>query len=476
MKSIKVFLVLLLIQILSLPHQGWAHSFDERYDLPLPLNIFVFGSGLIVLISFGIIFFTIPTKFLKIHPIEIVKDLKRHVFFKTVLLIIKCISLMMFFIILGACYFGDSNPLQNLAPNLIWISWWLGFSILIAIVGNFWPIFNPWLILWKIIERVFGISRPILNKLNQQKWGVWVATIFLLIWSWLEVVYPVAFVPFRVGNLILAWTVINLIAMFIYGAEVWLQSGDVFSIYFSWLGKFGIFKYNPLKDSLELNWPGIGLVRDIHQGDKDRGLAGFVIAMLSTVLFDGLHGNQIWLIFERYLAKHFETLIDVNGYFTGTIGLLLTWGIFLGLYRLSCYLSKKISGVKVKLDLANHFASSLVPIAIAYLIAHNFSSFVIQNQNIIFLISDPFNMGWNLLGSKDFRPNIAIIEAGFVWYLAISAIVIGHVLSLWIGHLIASQITKSKKELIYLTAPLTVMMVALTMLSLIIIAEPMTIS
>ena len=85
-------------------------------------------------------------------------------------------------------------------------------------------------------------------------------------------------------------------------------------------------------------------------------------------------------------------------------------------------------------------------------------------------------MGWNLLGSKDFRPNIAIIEAGFVWYLAISAIVIGHVLALWIGHLIASQITKSKKELIYLTAPLTVMMVALTMLSLIIIAEPMTIS
>jgi len=152
----------------------------------------------------------------------------------------------------------------------------------------------------------------------------------------------------------------------------------------------------------------------------------------------------------------------------------LIWFMFYLIYQLTCYISKKMCpNINVK-HLANDLAPSLVPIAIAYLIAHNFSSFMIQVQNIVFLISDPFNLGWDLFHTKNFRPNIALIDASFTWYLAVSSIVIGHILAILICHLIILQKTTSKKEVFYLSMPMTITMIFLTMMSLIIIAEPMT--
>jgi hypothetical protein len=217
----------------------------------------------------------------------------------------------------------------------------------------------------------------------------------------------------------------------------------------------------------------MGLINS-NSEQSSSGQAGFIIAMLTTVLFDGLHGNQIWLLFEEPFEKLIPKSIDVNGYLIGTAGLLLTWCVFYMIYQLTCFFSKKMCpNLNVK-HLANDLAPSLIPIAIAYLIAHNFSSFMIQVQNIVFLISDPFNLGWDLFQTKNFRPDIAMIDAGFTWYLAVSAIVMGHVLAILICHLIILQKTSSKKEVLYLSLPMTLTMIVLTMMSLIIIAEPMT--
>jgi len=166
--------------------------------------------------------------------------------------------------------------------------------------------------------------------------------------------------------------------------------------------------------------------------------------------------------------------MDVNGYWIGTVGLISTWFVFYLIYQLTCYISKKLCSSTNVNHLANDLAPSLIPIAIAYLIAHNFSSFMIQVQNIVFLISDPFNLGWDLFHTKHFRPNIALIDAGFTWYLAVGAIVIGHIVAIWICHLIILKKTSSKKEIFFLSLPMTITMILLTMMSLIIIAEPMT--
>jgi hypothetical protein len=454
-----------------------AHSIDERYDLPLPLNFFVFGSALVVLISFisVLLVFTKPsiqTRF----PIVLFRNINNNSLIKISKLSLQILSLVLFFVVLGACFWGDANPLQNLAPNFIWMAWWLGLSLLISIFGNIWPLLNPWLNIYQLIQRLFFMQESKIVSLPTPifPWnGLFFATLFLFIWSWLEVVYPVAFVPYRIGYLILIWSCISFLGMFLIGKNRWLQHIDFFSIYFNYLGKFSLFTFSPSQKALLFRSWGMGLIKSNSELSPS-GQAGFIIAMLTTVLFDGIHGSQMWLLFEKPFEKLIPKSMDINGYLIGTAGLLLTWCVFYLIYQLTCYVSKKMcASVKVK-HLANDLAPSLIPIAIAYLIAHNFSSFMIQVQNIVFLISDPFNLGWNLFHTKNFRPNIAMIDAGFTWYLAVGAIVIGHILAILICHLIILQKTSSKKEVFYLSMPMTITMIVLTMVSLIIIAEPMT--
>jgi hypothetical protein len=57
--------------------------------------------------------------------------------------------------------------------------------------------------------------------------------------------------------------------------------------------------------------------------------------------------------------------------------------------------------------LAAAYAFSLVPIALAYQMAHYYTYLLIQGQMIISLVSDPLGWGWNLFGTADFEPRTA---------------------------------------------------------------------
>jgi phosphohistidine swiveling domain-containing protein len=84
--------------------------------------------------------------------------------------------------------------------------------------------------------------------------------------------------------------------------------------------------------------------------------------------------------------------------------------------------------------LAGHFVLSLVPIAIAYHLAHYFSMLAIAGQFIIPLVSDPFGYGWDLFGTTLYRIDIGLVDARFIWYLSVIAIVTGHIIAVWISH------------------------------------------
>ena len=86
---------------------------------------------------------------------------------------------------------------------------------------------------------------------------------------------------------------------------------------------------------------------------------------------------------------------------------------------------------------ARLFVLSLVPIAIAYHLAHYLTYLLIQGQLVIRLASDPFGFGWNLLGTARYRPDIGIVGARFAWYTAVVAIVLGHIIAVYVAHAIA---------------------------------------
>jgi hypothetical protein len=117
---------------------------------------------------------------------------------------------------------------------------------------------------------------------------------------------------------------------------------------------------------------------------------------------------------------------------------------------------------------------SLVPIAFVYNIAHYFTLIFTEAPNIFRLISDPFGFGWNIFGSSDYLPQ-AILNANFVWHSQVAFILLGHIVSVYLAHVVAMQIFPSSKKAILSQLPMLVLMVIYTMTGLWILSQPITI-
>jgi hypothetical protein len=370
--------------------------------------------------------------------------------------------------------YGTADPQMNLAPTLIWIIWWVGLSLTIACIGNIWPALDPWRALFDIIDAVSrraGAKNGIALGLHYpQALGMWPAVILLLSLSWFEVAYPQAAVPYRLACVALAWSGVTLTGMLCFGQDVWQRNADVFAIYFSTLSRFAPFAAGADAKSIAVRAPGRGL---IAEPATSAAMVCFVMAMLSTVMFDGLLSGQAWWLAQSKIARALPFLVDSDGYRIGAAGLVGVWLIFLAAYVVACRATAWLvpdAGFKKVVYL---FALTLVPIAIAYNLAHNCANLVVQGQQLIAIASDPFGVKWDLFGTANFRPDIGLVDARVSWYVAITSIVGGHVISIWLAHLVALREFATPRRAAMATVPLTLLMVAYTVVSLSVIAEPM---
>jgi hypothetical protein len=86
------------------------------------------------------------------------------------------------------------------------------------------------------------------------------------------------------------------------------------------------------------------------------------------------------------------------------------------------------------LTLADDFVHSLVPIALAYAVAHYFSLLVLEGQAALALVSDPFGQGWDLFGTADWSIDYTLVSPNTIAYVQVGAIVAGHVAGVVLAH------------------------------------------
>ena len=458
--------------ILCIPATACAHAFGERYDLPAPLAYFVVGAAATVAFSFVVAVLvsrrappSVPSEGLVVALGPLLLPLRQAC---------RAASVILLALTVIAGLFGNLNPEMNLAPTLVWIIGWVGLSLVAACFGNIWPAFDPWRSLFETVDvlaRRLGATRGITLAWTYPKsLGTWPAVILLLLFAWLEVVYLQASVPSRIAYMLLVWSALTLLGMVCFGRETWQRNADVFAIFFATLGRFAPVGPGPDARSIMLRPMGHEL---IASGAVPIAMVGFVIAMLSTVLFDGLLGGQVWWLAKRALTRGIPDLVDDNGYWVGTLGLIAVWLLFFFAYLVTCLVTARLVLNHSVNTIARLFVLTLVPIAIAYNIAHNLSSLLVQGQLIIPLVSDPLGRGWDLFGTAAFYPDIGIIDARLTWYIAISAIVAGHVISIWLAHRVALREFGTSRKAVIASIPLTLLMVAYTAISLSVIAEPL---
>ena len=165
------------------------------------------------------------------------------------------------------------------------------------------------------------------------------------------------------------------------------------------------------------------------------------------------------------------------------VWLLAFAGAFFGIYLAFSYAMAKTAAVHARahafaeshyapLIIARFFILTLLPIAIAYHIAHYLSFLLMAGQYLIPLASDPFGFGWDLFGTKRYFVRIAIIDARVVWYTSVGAIVAGHIAAVCLAHVMALRVFRDRRMAMASQYPLLVLMIGYTMVSLWIIAQP----
>jgi hypothetical protein len=114
----------------------------------------------------------------------------------------------------------------------------------------------------------------------------------------------------------------------------------------------------------------------------------------------------------------------------------------------------------------------LIPIALAYLVAHYFSFFGQQEQaQFTYLLSDPLGRGWDLFGAADYRIDFAVVGDTAIWAVQVGALVIGHAVALALAHDRALAVYRNPGDAVRSQFAMLALMVGYTLLALTLISD-----
>ncbi|TIL81498.1 MAG: hypothetical protein E5Y76_04845, partial [Mesorhizobium sp.] len=165
---------------------------------------------------------------------------------------------------------------------------------------------------------------------------------------------------------------------------------------------------------LNLCWPGAKL-----SNAAPLSLSGiaFLLLALSSVSFDGLSKTFFWLGLFGLNPLEFPGRTAVIG--VGTFGLVLTFVLLAAAFILAIVLGQHLAGSPHSLSqAAGLLVWSIVPIALAYHVAHYLTALLVDGQYALAALSDPFTLGWNLFGTATMPIEAGVAAgAGSAWWL-----------------------------------------------------------
>lgn len=486
-------LVLLFTLFIALHEPMWAHGFGERYDLPIPLGYYVFGGGSVVALSFLVTVFSMPTAesrspYAKMSLLQWNQDaLYVRLFGGIAAYLAKILGVLILVVVIVGGFWGQQDVSRNIAPSLIWIGFWVGLIFIVALFGNLWSIMNPWNSIFASIERVAliaGLDRISRNRHYPSYLNSWPAVLFFGGFAWFELVDPRSSEPDRLAIAVLAYSMVTFTGMWWFGRVTWLKNAEVFSILFDLLASLAPFHLStsnksnggkeglPKQTSIAIRWWGAGLL-------EPRGLsisiAVLIVFWLSSVTFDGLTETPFWSRINTEIITAFPESGSIALRISHSIGIVLSLIILFGLVVASAFFTGLLSNQMGQTSrLVSEFAYLLIPIAMAYHIAHYFSFLLIQGQLLIPLLSDPLGMGWDLFNTGDYRINIGVTNARMAWLIGVFCIIIGHCVTIILSHKVIKQNRPTSINRLRSNLPMLVLAVAYSMLSLWILAQPIT--
>ena len=477
---------------LAAPAVASAHGLSATYQSPLPLAVYLVGAATTV----GLSFLFVLARDMRAAPTD---PGHRVAFAGWARLALRAIGLLAWAWIMAQGIAGGSSD-GAVAPLFLWIYGWVGLALISALLFPIWEWLDPFATLHDIgawLLRTIGVHgwapSPLPDGLR-----IWPAAVGFLFFVWLELV---AVPGVQTLTIVLAgYTILTLALMAQFGRDTWRASGEVFTVWFRTLNRLSAIGVAP---AAGLAGDPVGASDDGASGDGPEGDAeadpdggpeadpdavdagsvlrrpfasGLILATWETprivlvalgtgsIIFDGLSQTVAFASVFGAPATGPKTLILL---------------VFLGLVVAAAL---AVGG----LVSPGAIGAGLLPISVGYLVAHYLTYLFVDGQRILISISDPLQQGQDLFGTAFFEPSPTFFPPGLVWTVQLAAVVGGHMLGAWAGH-VRAQLDIDEKTAVAREArdlrhrrvkgvarpdvrvrevPLAIMMVALTTLTL----------
>ena len=455
----KVLLAALLFLTL-LPGLANAHEVGGRFAAPIPLELLFGGAAVTVAVTAALLAFTVnetphasaayPSWTIPPAAATGVRTGSRGLFF------VACVLT----ILVGI--FGKQAPAENFATVFFWPVWLKGVAIISALIGSPWAVLSPWRTLYDGLTSLEG--EPIAVVGEYPSWlGVWPALGGYVLWiGLLENLTVVPRSPRLTALFLTSYAMVMLAGGLAFGAT-WFRQADVLAVLYRLFGRVAPVRLEPTASGgyrVQVRWPWRGCLHPVA------GLAGaaFVVATVYTVSFDGFTSTPEFqtLLFAVRDTLGVESGVSVLLYLLGFIGFV---GVFIVQSRLTQRLAGATSATWTTAVLA--FAPTVLPIAVAYEIAHNYP-FVLANAGLVVAVL------WSFIGlghGPVFEP-LSWLSLGAYWWSQVFLIVIGHVVAVVAAHYVAVSQYETATTTRRGHGPLTLLMVGYTVLSLWIVSRP----
>ncbi len=392
-----------------------------RTDLPIPFWQFGWAAGLAVLASFLAMGRFWPEPRLGAAAAGRILPEYAQKTARILLRLTRFIGLAVFGLLLYAALRGDNTITSNIAPYLFFIIFWVGIQLVSTLLGDLWAAFDPFRTLADLnvmIRRRLGggSGARTVPGIHHGWWAV--VTIFAF--TWLELAYHRGAEPRSIGVFLLLYTALMVGGAARWGIQ-WVRMADGFGVLFSLLATMSP-TYRDESGKLRLRTPMVGLAGLETTPTTVR----FVLVVLGATTFDGLSRSSFWLGMVSNRSGWETTAFN-------TAGLLFGIGLVMFVYRIAISMMSRITG-QPEAELGDAFAPSLIPIVIAYTVAHYFSFLILDGQAVIRLVSDPFGAGWNLFGTSGFRVDYTLLSPSAIAWIQTASIAAGHVLAVIVAH------------------------------------------
>jgi hypothetical protein len=412
----------------------FAHGIGGAKDLPIPAAYAMAGAGAALAVSFIVLALAWRTpRFDAAHQGRPAPAALRSLVDGTAFAVVLRVLGFVFFAYVVFAAVAGPDLVLNPTFGVVYVLLWVGIVPMSLLFGPFYRAVNPLRTLHLLFTKLTG-GRPETGIRALPPWvGYWPASLGLLAFVWLELVYPSSTYLSPVRLWFAAYIGIVLVGAAIFGDE-WFERADPFEVYSTLVGHLSVFGRRE-DGVLVLRSP----LANLDGVPVRPGLVAVVAVLFGSTAFDSFKDSSEWLQFTQGSSMS-STWLDFCA--------LILFCLVVGVTFAAATMATGVEHGFARRTLPNRFAHSVVPIIVGYIVAHYLSYFVEVGQQTVVQLSDPLVTGANLWGTANWQVSYWISgHPTFLAVLKVLSVVTGHVLGVIAAHDRAVKLLPKRHQL-----------------------------